>query len=319
MELADRSGDPFRRMVSRTTLADALLHQVGRLQSSQVAFRQAEGLQAERQPHNPLLYSLPGFCYCHLLLERGLLEPETSTLISQPDKAADARAELSSWLTHCGEVRNRAEYALDLSTRFLGKGLGLIDIGLDNLTLGKTWLLEITIRFKDTREFSPPTDLMPLLQKAIHHLNQSVSLLHQAGTQHHIPHGLLARAALWRTNFEFRIPSSELTSKDYLGKADRDLTEVEQIADRSNMLIHQIEAALERCRLALAMGDHTQARTKLNQAKALVKQTERPYEPHIPTWDEWEPPAYVNVFQPGEIVGYHRRNGEIAELEQALE
>ncbi len=81
------------------------------------------------------------------------------------------------------------------------------------------------------------------------------------------------------------------------------------------MLIFQIDAAIERCRLHLAMGKHGAARESLELAKELVKKTEMPYEPQIPDWDEWEPPSYVGVFQEGEIVGYHRRNPEIAVLE----
>ena len=38
----------------------------------------------------------------------------------------------------------------------------------------------------------------------------------------------------------------------------------------------------------------------------------------MPDWDEWEPPAYVGVIRKGEIVGYHRRNEEIAALDEAL-
>ena len=86
----------------------------------------------------------------------------------------------------------------------------------------------------------------------------------------------------------------------------------------TRLSIYQIEAVLERCRLALALNNPDQAHTKLDEAQALVKQTERPYEPHIPTWDEWDPPEYVGIFKPGEIVGYHRRNGEIAELEETI-
>ncbi len=106
--------------------------------------------------------------------------------------------------------------------------------------------------------------------------------------------------------------------KEYFEQAERDLGEVEQIAGRSGMLIFQIEAALERCRLALTREDHDEARRKLDQARALVKKTEKPYEPHVPDWDEWEPPAYVGVIRKGEIVGYHRRNDEIAALDEAL-
>ncbi len=38
----------------------------------------------------------------------------------------------------------------------------------------------------------------------------------------------------------------------------------------------------------------------------------------MPDWDEWDPPEYVGVIRKGEIVGYHRRNDEIAALDEAL-
>jgi tetratricopeptide (TPR) repeat protein len=64
---ADRSGDAFRRLASRTTHADAL-HQAGRRAEAEARFREAEEMQAERQPDYPLLYSMGGFQYCDLLL-----------------------------------------------------------------------------------------------------------------------------------------------------------------------------------------------------------------------------------------------------------
>jgi len=70
VDLADRSDDAYRRMYSRTTLADAL-HQVGRPPEAEAAFRQAEEIQKAWQPEFPLLYSLPGFRYCDLLLGQG--------------------------------------------------------------------------------------------------------------------------------------------------------------------------------------------------------------------------------------------------------
>ncbi|MEM7795567.1 MAG: hypothetical protein AAF579_14090 [Cyanobacteria bacterium P01_C01_bin.118] len=312
VELSDLSGDSFSRMIRRYRLADAL-HQAARLQSSHIAFREAEALQAERQPQYPLLYSQQGFGYCDLLLEQGLLEPGEAVSIGQSDRSGR-----QAWLARCGEVRERAEKTLEWVT----PQNWILDMGLDNLTLGKTYLLEATLRHKHPVESKDPTIL---LKQATHHLNQSVSLLRQAGQQILLPLGLLARAALWRASYELVInnaqliiDNSQLTQEDCLEKAHRDLTEVEQIAGRSGMLIHQIEAALERCRLALAVDDKAQARTKLDEAKALIKQTERPYVPHVPTWDEWEPPEYVGVFKKGEIVGYHRRNGEIAELEERI-
>jgi hypothetical protein len=64
---ADRSGDAFWRMASRTALAGAL-HQAGRRAESRRRFEDAEARQAANQPAYPRLYSLQGFRYCDLLL-----------------------------------------------------------------------------------------------------------------------------------------------------------------------------------------------------------------------------------------------------------
>ena len=70
VEYADRSGDAFQRMASRTTLADAR-HQAGERARAEALFQEAERLQAERQPEYPRLYSLQGYRYCDLLLDLG--------------------------------------------------------------------------------------------------------------------------------------------------------------------------------------------------------------------------------------------------------
>jgi hypothetical protein len=117
-------------------------------------------------------------------------------------------------------------------------------------------------------------------------------------------------------NSEFGIRNEDDNSA--LERAERDLGEAESIAGRGSMLVWQIEAAVERTRLALALGERDEAGRKLDETRALVKQTEKPYEPHVPDWEDWQPPAYVGVFKPGEIVGYHRRNGEIAALQAEI-
>ncbi len=71
VELADRSGDAFQRIVNRSALADTL-HQAGDVEKAGAAFREAEAMQAERQPEFPLLYSLQGYRDCDLLLGGGL-------------------------------------------------------------------------------------------------------------------------------------------------------------------------------------------------------------------------------------------------------
>ena len=108
VNLADRSGDAFMLMYSRTTLADAL-HQAGTLKEAEEYFQKAEEMQKERQPEYPLMYSYTGFRYCDLLLGQGKYR----------------------------EVLNRANRMLEL-----GKRIGLLDIALAHLSLGHAYLLK---------------------------------------------------------------------------------------------------------------------------------------------------------------------------------
>ena len=87
---ADRSGDAFTRCVNRVTHADAL-HQAGRRAEAEARFREAEQMQAERQPAYPLLYSLAGFRYCDLLLtaaEREAWQRQGAAISESPTSTA---------------------------------------------------------------------------------------------------------------------------------------------------------------------------------------------------------------------------------------
>ncbi len=109
VELAERGGDAGRRMINRTVHADAL-HQAGGLDAAEVLFREAEAMQKEFQPGDPILYSLQGFRYCDLLLARG----------------------------RASEARERAR-----DTRVVAEGnIWLLDIALDALTIGRAHLAE---------------------------------------------------------------------------------------------------------------------------------------------------------------------------------
>lgn len=70
VEMADRSREDFHRMDKRTALAEVLYRQ-GRLSESEDLMREAEMIQKSWHPQLPLLYSVPGFRYCCLLLHRG--------------------------------------------------------------------------------------------------------------------------------------------------------------------------------------------------------------------------------------------------------
>ena len=233
LDLAQRSEDLFQRMV-RTANVAAVLHQLGRPAEAEALFRQAEELQKQRQPESPLLYSLRGFRYCDLLLDRGRLT----------------------------EVLERAEQTLEMSIKV---SLSLLAIALDHLSLGRGYFMQALD--ENRLDFT----------LAASHLNKAVQGLRQAGTQHHLPRGLLAQAALFRVTGDFH-------------QAQRDLDEVLALAERSGMRLHEADGHLEYARLHLAQNARDQAREHLEKAKKIITET-----------------------------GYHRRDAEVAELEEQLQ
>ena len=70
VNLAEKWGEVFGRLATRTTLA-AVLHRQGRLEDARKLFVGAESMQAMDQPSLPMLYSLMGFHYTDLLLDMG--------------------------------------------------------------------------------------------------------------------------------------------------------------------------------------------------------------------------------------------------------
>ena len=122
VEHAERSGDEFMHIANRTILADAL-HQRGEWASARAHFAEAEAIQAERQPDDPQLYSLPGYRYCDLLLaevERGAWSGSSTSRVYD-------------LIDRCDEVENRASQTLPIAE----SNKWLLDIALDHLTLGR--------------------------------------------------------------------------------------------------------------------------------------------------------------------------------------
>jgi hypothetical protein len=265
VEYADKSGDMFYRMASRTTYADAL-NQVGQAALARELFQAAEALQQEHQPCYPRLYSLQGFRYCDLLL---------------------AQAEMAA-------VLERAEYALEGDKKYSG----LLNVALDQLSLGRAHLQQAV-------EETPPN--LPLSgeeqEQAADWLEQAVAGLRAAGYQDYLVCGLLARAALFRHTHDF-------------ARARQDLQEVFDIAEPSGMRLHLTDYHLEMARLLVAApgfdfaqpsnptahddsgttrclseaeGNMEQARCHVNAAAKLIAET-----------------------------GYHRRDQELLDLQQAL-
>ncbi|NJD52670.1 MAG: tetratricopeptide repeat protein [Candidatus Methanoperedens sp.] len=232
VEFADKSGDAFERMGTRTTLANTL-HQAGTLAEAETLFQEAEKIQKKDQPEYPLLYSLQGFQYCDLLLGRGKYK----------------------------EVLSRAEQTLQWAKT---GGGSLLSVALEHLSLGRVHLLQAL--HEGTGDLS----------KASEHLNQAVNWLHRAGTQHHIPRGLLARSKLYIAQKDFK-------------KSRHDLDEAMTIAERGEMGLHKADCRLGYTRLYLALGEKKKAREEMAIAKEMIGK-----------------------------MGYHRRDGEVKELDGRL-
>lgn len=215
VEFTDRSEDAFARFSKRTTLADAL-NQAGEQAEAERLFREAETMQKEYQPKFYFLYSLQGFQFCDLLLDQGAYQ----------------------------EVQKRSGQAIEIAQR----NHWLLDIALDNLSLGRAYLLQV--KAEETSDFILVENF----------LNQAVEGLREYGEQNYLPFGLLARAALYRLKQEFI-------------RAWDDLNEVREIAELGGMKLHLTDCHLEAARLHLAQGWAEKAGEEFEAAKALVEET----------------------------------------------
>jgi tetratricopeptide (TPR) repeat protein len=204
---ADRSGDAFLRMGTRTTAADAL-HQSGARAEAGRLFAEAERMQREDQPHYQLLYSLWGFRYgdwrlapaeraaWRVLLNGGTgfqpvagtadlqhtAEPLAPAGPSRPGTttAADPDAPAPpAPLADCAEAERRAAKMFEWRV----PSDSLLDIALDHLTQARARLLRALLTSP-----RPPAGL------PADALDAAVTGLRRAGAMEFLARGLLTAA-----------------------------------------------------------------------------------------------------------------------------
>lgn len=212
VDYADRSGDAFQRVGTRTTHADAV-HQAGHAEA-EALFVAAEAIQAERQPQLPVLYALQGFRYCDLLL-RGAERVSWMRLVGDHGYSAASPAALEA----CRAVSRRG--ALTLKAMESDPNARVLTVAVEHLTLARAGLYGA---------------ILCGVRPAIEHLKQAMRFLHHASDQGHRPGGLLTRA-LFRA-----------TTGDFEG-AREDLDETFEIAERGPMGLHLADIHLHRARL----------------------------------------------------------------------
>ena len=201
----------FDRDMTYATLAK-VLHESGQAEAAGSYFQQAEQILREQRPDIQLLYSEWGFAYCDWILAQG-----------DANKVKERATETLKW----------------------ARTLGPLSTALDNLSLGRAWLLEAQQNNGNGKD------------QAAEHFRLAMIGLRQANMIDVLPRGLLARA-----NFYCFI-------RDY-NRAQRDLTEVHRIATRSEMNLYLANYYLESARLQLAQDDKDKGRDHLTAAKEMI-------------------------------------------------
>ncbi len=140
------------------------------------------------------------------------------------------------------DARQRAEKSRELMKQ---AGKDILSPALDTLTIGRAAMAgAVETGSKDFLE-------------AEKFLDDAVEALRRAGSQDHIPRGLLARAELYRRKGAF-----DQTRKDLDAAMD--------IAERSGMKLHLADGHLESSRLAIDEKDKPAALEHLGKAKSLI-------------------------------------------------
>jgi len=284
---ADRSGNSFLKIATRTAHADAL-HQAGRRVEAEERFRKGEQMQVDRQHDYPLLYSTLGFRYCDLLLT------EAEHVAWQRIQESEVKSQESEWVNACLAVSERARQTLTWVT---GK-LGPLDEALDQLTLGRAALYAAILEHCDFR--IPTSDFS--------HTEAAVSGLRRAGAVEFLVSGLLTRAWL-------RSLSGARTGPE---SGQSDLDEAWEIAERGSMRLHMADIHLYRARL---FGVRS-AEWGVRSAERGVRSEEAEGEVRNEAAEEypWESPE-ADLEAAEKLIndcGYHRRDEELADAKKAI-
>jgi nucleoside phosphorylase/tetratricopeptide (TPR) repeat protein len=237
---ADRRGDAFPSIGHCTTHADAL-HQAGRLAEAEARFREAEAMQAQKEPEYPLLYSLPGFRYCDLLLagaERAAWKGMQNAEVRMQYAEGEA----------CRDISERATKTLVWEEGW--PNAPLLDCALHYLTLGRAGLYAAVLNASPIAPAAPE-------------IEQAVAGLRRAGHLDELPKALLTRAWL-------RAVSGQRTGHE---SAQADLDEAWEIAERGPMPLFLADIHLHRARLFFRESPYPwlSPRNDLAEARRLIE------------------------------------------------
>jgi len=194
------------------------------------------------------------------------------------------------------EARRRAAKTLDWARRYHW----LLPIGLDELTLGRAGFALALKSLSSSQSTLGAFEKICALGVLF---DQAVEGLRASGQSDFLPRGLVARAAYRRS------------VGDWDG-AGRDLDEVEEIAEPGPMRLYLCDMMLERARLAFARIEAFAPLSRLLDASP-----PKPERPDAAEAARLAEVARANLDKAAKLIescGYHRRDEELAELQDVL-
>jgi tetratricopeptide (TPR) repeat protein len=201
VELADRSGNGFQSIITRTALAEALLA-AGKNDEAMRLMADAELLQKKRQPKFPLLYSVQGYRYCELLL----------------DKADFAAASTRATTLLQGE---------DISDPRLDRALNRLAFGRAKLGLLLSHI---------------PSAISVAAAASRARQDEAVEGLRASSNLDDLPRALLARAALHRTAGIWQSAAHDLEEVEEIAEPQMRLFLCDLALERARLFFAQAEA-----------------------------------------------------------------------------
>lgn len=225
VKYAERSGDFFERISKRAGHAD-VLHQMGQWAEANELFRAAEALQAEYQPHYPMLYSFQGYQYCDLLLA----PPECSAW-----RAWLRRGDGASGLQELEKIEQRVRWALQVGRN---GNLGPATVALDHLAMGRVTLYGA---LAEDADFSLHSSGLAIKANIAGEVSEALRSLRMVGAPDHLLRCLLTQA--WLRSLPDNAAGPDC--------AQFDLDEAWEIAERGPMPLYMADIHLHRARLFL--------------------------------------------------------------------
>lgn len=302
---ADRSGREFQQKARRAALAD-VLHQAGRRENARLLFEDAESRQAAAQPEYPQLYSVRGFQYCDLLLSDAECAAWKLYLKGKPGPMYLFIARYTQIKAFLREQRVRISWHLShrkIVVKRLSPQTGLLP---RKPPTSQKWSEGAA-----SETFMRPIAICEAVIKRATHTIQIAKRNHWL-LDIALDHLTLARARLYKALLE--------VSREWRSAAEHFTAAVDGLR-AANAMHHLPQALLTRAWLRYLSGDEPSCRDDLDEAWEIAERGPMPlFQTDIQLYRARLFRDHAALAEARHLIekhGYHRRDEELADAEEA--